>query len=357
MAKTTQDKKRSRETLSFNPKEAVKALLAVLPTRAQDVVKQRYGLGKSSERATLEAIGKTYGITRERVRQIENFAIKSIRKSPAYTQARAVFDELESVVRDYGAVVHEAKFLSSLSSDKAIQNSVHFLLVLGDRFEKLREDDEFHHRWTVDKKLGEKVHGAIRKLCSGVKEADLIKEEALISQFLKDVKDIVRDAGNPDLARRWLELSKQLSRNPLGEWGLSKSPNVKLRGMRDYAYLVIRSHGEPMHFTEVTQKIKELFNKRAHTATCHNELIKDDRFVLVGRGLHALREWGYKEGIVRDIIEELLKKQGPLTRADIIEGVLKERMVKHNTIIVNLQNAHFFKRLGDGRYALLSVKN
>ncbi len=357
MAKTIRDKKRSHEILSFNPKEAVRALLAVLPSRAQDVVKQRYGLGKSSERATLEAIGKSYGITRERVRQIENFAIKTIRRSPAYTQARSVFDELERVVRDYGAVVHEAKFLNFLSPDKAIQNSVYFLLVLGDRFEKLREDEEFHHRWTVDKRLGEKVHGAIRKLCSGVKEADLIKEEALISQFLKDVKDIVCDAGNPDLARRWFELSKQLSRNPLGEWGLSKSPNVRLRGMRDYAYLVIRSHGEPMHFTEVTQKIKELFNKRAHTATCHNELIKDDRFVLVGRGLYALREWGYKEGIVRDIIEELLKKQGPLSRADIIEGVLKERMVKHNTITVNLQNIHFFKRLGDGRYALLSVKN
>lgn len=357
MAKIKQDKKHSREALTFNPKEAVKALLSVLPTRAQDVVKQRYGLGKSSERATLEAIGKSYGITRERVRQIENFAIKSIRKSPAYTQAHGIFDELEGTIREYGGIVHEAKFLSHLSGDKAVQNNVHFLLVLGDRFEKLREDDEFHHRWTVDKKLGEKVHGAIRKLCSSVKEADLIKEEVLISQFLKDVKDIVHDANNPDLARRWLELSKQLSRNPLGEWGLSKSPNVKLRGMRDYAYLVIRSHGEPMHFTEVTQKIKELFNKRAHTATCHNELIKDDRFVLVGRGLYALREWGYKEGIVRDIIEELIKKQGPLSRSEIIAGVLKERMVKNNTIIVNLQNARFFKRLGDGRYALITVKN
>ncbi len=354
MAKTKEaSKKGATKAFVFNPKDTIKGLLAVLSPRAQDVIKQRYGLGKSSERATLEAIGSVYGITRERVRQIENFALKTIRKSSAYTAAKRAFDELEEALVEYGGVVHESKFLTYLSGDKGIQNSVHFLLVLGDRFEKLREDDEFHHRWTIDRKLSDKVHTALRKLCSGVKEADLIHEETLISQFLKDVKDIVRDSGNPELARRWLELSKQLSKNPLGEWGLSKSPNVKLRGMRDYAYLVIRNHGEPMHFSEVTQNIRELFNKRAHTATCHNELIKDDRFILVGRGLYALREWGYREGIVRDIIEDILKKQGPLAREEIINGVLKERMVKNNTIIVNLQNSHFFKRLPDGRYAIV----
>ena len=346
-------KKSAAKTLVVNPKDTVKALLTVLPARAQDVIRQRYGLGKSSERATLEAIGDVYGITRERVRQIENFALKTIRKSPAYTAAQYAFDGLEEALVNYGGIVHEGKFLAHLSADKGVQNAAHFLLVLGDRFEKLREDDEFHHRWTVDKKLGDKVHTALRKLCSGVKEADLIKEEILISQFLKDVKDIVRDSDNPELARRWLELSKQLSKNPLGEWGLSKSPNVKLRGMRDYAYLVIRNNEEPMHFSKVTEKIRELFSKRAHTATCHNELIKDDRFILVGRGLYALREWGYREGIVRDIIEEILKQRGPLMREDIVSGVLKERMVKHNTIIVNLQNSHFFKRLTDGRYALV----
>lgn len=353
MAKTKNTIKGSREALSFNPKEVVKTLLSGLPTRAQDVIKQRFGLGKSTDRATLEAIGQTYGITRERVRQIENFALKALRKSPAYQSVEGIFDEMEESITSYGGIVNEQKFLTHLSKDKGVQNILHFLLVLGDRFEKLKEDEEFHHRWTVDKKLSEKVHGAIRKLCSSVSEEDLIKEEQLIAQFLKEIKDIVRDANNPELARRWLDLSKQLSRNPLGEWGKTSSPNIKLRGMRDYAYLVLRSNGKPMHFTEVTQKIRELFNRKAHTATCHNELIKDARFILVGRGLYALREWGYREGVVRDIIRELLKRKGPLTKDQILEGVLSERLVKHNTIIVNLQNSHHFKKLSDGRYAVV----
>jgi len=120
--------------------------------------------------------------------------------------------------------------------------------------------------------------------------------------------------------------------------------------MRDYAFLVIRRHGSPMHFTEVARAIYEVFGKRAHTATCHNELIKDKRFVLVGRGLYALTEWGYEGGVVKDVIKKVLKKYGPLHRDEVIDKVLKERYVKTNTIIVNLQDRNVFGRDKEGRY-------
>src|SRR3989338_10062189 len=127
-------KKSVAKTLVVNPKDTVKALLTVLPARAQDVIRQRYGLGKSSERATLEAIGDVYGITRERVRQIENFALKTIRKSPAYTAAQYAFDGLEEALVNYGGIVHEGKVFAQLSADKGVQNAAHFLPVLRGRF-------------------------------------------------------------------------------------------------------------------------------------------------------------------------------------------------------------------------------
>jgi len=105
-----------------------------------------------------------------------------------------------------------------------------------------------------------------------------------------------------------------------------------------------------MHFTEVAKAIAKYFDKRAHTATTHNELIKDKRFVLVGRGLYALTEWGYSAGIVREVITEILKKHGPLTKEEIIERVLRERYVKPNTIVVNLQNPAYFKRTPEGKF-------
>jgi DNA-directed RNA polymerase delta subunit len=107
-----------------------------------------------------------------------------------------------------------------------------------------------------------------------------------------------------------------------------------------------------MHFREVAEQIESLFGKSAHIATCHNELIKDNRFVLVGRGLYALTEWGYTAGVVKDVLQEIIKKHGPLTREEIIDKVRKERYVKDNTIIVNLQDTNIFKKLPTGAYAL-----
>jgi len=100
-------------------------------------------------------------------------------------------------------------------------------------------------------------------------------------------------------------ISKKLGKNPLGEWGHAVSPNIKTKGMRDYAFLVIRKHGSPIHFTQVAKNIEKLFNKKAHVATTHNELIKDKRFVLVGRGLYALTEWGYISGVVKEVIKKV----------------------------------------------------
>src|SRR3989338_1141635 len=123
--------------------------------------------------------------------------------------------------------------------------------------------------------------------------------------------------------------------------------------MRDYAFLVIRKHGSPIHFKEVAKAITQYFNKKAHVATTHNELIKGPRFVLVGRGLYALSEWGYMSGVVKDVIKKILEKEGPLMKDEIIKKVLKERYVKENTIMVNLQNPKFFKKSNDGKYSIV----
>ena len=153
----------------------------------------------------------------------------------------------------------------------------------------------------------------------------------------------------------WLSISKNIAKNPLGEWGKSKSSNIKTKGVRDYAYLILRKHGSPIHFREVAKLISEVFKKKAHVATTHNELIKDPRFVLVGRGLYALAEWGYLSGVVKDVIRKIIEKNGPLTKDKIIEKVLKERYVKENTILVNLQNPKYFKT-SSSRSVIASVR-
>ena len=341
------------EKIGFKPKAIVRRLLTSLPERSRIVLEARFGLGVNSERVTLESIGKRYDITRERVRQIENHALNSLKKSPAFAEAHAAFEELEQVIDSLGGIVCEEDLLAFMSKDKSMQNHIYFLLVLGDPFKYRKEDDEAERCWYVDHELAEKVQGALQRLYSGLSDEELIPEGEMLNRFLKELENINNKYRNEEVLKRWLSISKSIGKNPLGEWGHASSPNVKTKGVRDYAYLAVKKHGSPLHFREVAQLIEKMFDRKAHIATTHNELIKDNRFVLVGRGMYALKEWGYTSGVVRDVIREVLRDKGAMTKDEIIEKVLKERHVKPGTIVVNLQNQKYFKKNKEGKFSLV----
>ena len=339
-------------TVTFKTKQVTKRMLSGLPSRAHEVIVNRFGLTDDTQRKTLEAIGQKYGITRERVRQIENTALALIRKSDSFKNEKDVFEELKKLIHTLGAVVSEQDILNHLSKDKLTQNHIHLYLTLGDEFTKHKEDEDFKTRWSVDSDISDQIHKSLKNLFSNLSEDELIPEGELVSRFLDEVKDLAEEYKTEEIAKRWLSISKKISKNPLGEWGKSTSSSIKTRGVKDYAFLMMRKHGSPMHFREVAKAVASTFDKKCHVATCHNELIKDSRFVLVGRGIYALSEWGYKTGVVRDVIKELIKKNGPMTKEDIVDQVMKERYLKKNTILVNLQNSKYFKKNKAGQYTI-----
>lgn len=328
-------------------------MLRDLKDRAQYIVNKRFGL-EDGTRHTLESIGKEYGITRERVRQIENFAINAIRKSENFAEARVIFDELKEVLVELGGVVDEKELLDYLTNDPVQQNHIHLYLVLGDDFSHHKEDTHFASRWSIDQRLSETVHEVLRDIHRNLSRDELLSESEILEKILKHdrMTDVDDRHHGTETARRWLNISKAIDQNQLGNWGRASSPNIKTRGVRDHAYLVLRRHGSPLHFREVAQAITEAFGEETHVATCHNELIKDPRFVLVGRGVYALKEWGYKAGVVRDVIKDILESEGPLSKEDVVDRVLKERYLKRNTILVNLQNPKHFVRDENGLYFL-----
>lgn len=338
-------------TLSFDSTAIVKKLLGEVPERAREVLSLRFGLGTTSERQTLEAIGERWGITRERVRQIEASGIESVRQGAAFKASQGAFAELASHIESLGSVVPEDVLLSGLASDEKSRNRFRFLLVVGSEFFRERETDDFYARWHVDQKTAELVHAALTRLYSTLDDAEVLSEGDIINRFLDELKGVNAAYQNEEILKRWLSISKTISKNPLSEWGRIDTPAIRTKGIRDYAYLVIKQKGEPMHFGDVAKSIVTLFGKKAHVATTHNELIKDSRFVLVGRGLYALSEWGFQPGVVRDVIKEALAKK-PLTRDEVIAAVKKVRYVKDNTILVNLGDTRYFKRQKDGTYVV-----
>jgi len=350
--KKAPSKKTGGNVLSFDTSTLVKRLLAEVPERAREVLVFRFGLGASAERETLEAIGERWGITRERVRQIEAAGIEAIRTSKAFEDADVQLSELCDRIKSMGAIVNEEELLSSLASDEKSRNRVRFLLVVGSSFFRERETEHFYARWHVDAATAEAVHNALSRLYSSLSDDEVLEEGAMIERFLEELKDVNEAYQEEEVLKRWLSLSKTISSNPLSEWGKASSPTIRTKGIRDYAYLVIKRSGQPMHFSDVAKAIGSLFAKEAHVATTHNELIKDERFVLVGRGLYALKEWGYQPGVVRDVIKVVLMK-GPMTREQVIEEVKKVRYVKDNTILVNLNDPKHFKRAKDGTYTTI----
>lgn len=344
-------KRRDATQPTFDSAALVKSLLSEISARGSEVLTLRFGLGTSAKRETLESIGERWGITRERVRQIEATAIEAIRNSKAFDDGEAAFAELCEYIESMGAIVPEDDLLAGLANDEKSRNRFRFLLVVGSEFFRERETDEFYARWHVDHGTAKKVHQALSTLYSSLSDAEVINENELFERFLKELREIDAAYRNEAILKRWLSLSKIIGSNPLAEWGKKTAPAIRTKGIRDYAYLVIKRAGEPMHFRDVANAIASMFAKKAHVATTHNELMKDERFVLVGRGLYALAEWGYKPGVVRDVIREVLA-EGPLTRDGVLEAVKKVRYVKDNTILVNLNDPKYFKRLKDGTYQI-----
>lgn len=337
--------------ITFSPRIVTKDLLAELPERSRRVLIDRFGLGPKGNERTLDAIGKEYGITRERVRQIESHGIAAVRQSPAYAEHAPALEELKRALHALGAVVSHETILSEIPVAPLERNHLVFVLTVGHHFNDRREDNDFKTRWHVDEQLADSVERALSELHESIDVHKLTPEEEFLQIFAKKLKqEGIKNKPN-DVLVRWLEISKRVGKNPLGEWGRMDSPHVRIKNTRDFAFLTLKRHGSPMHFTEVAKGIEKLFGREAHPATTHNELIKDVRFVLVGRGLYALQEWGYEPGVVRDVVKEILEKEGPLSKDEIVNRVKRERYVKDATIAANLQNG-MFTRLPDGRYVL-----
>lgn len=340
--------------ITFVPKKSALRLIGTIENeRARDVLMRRHGLVAAKNIETLESVGQSYGITRERVRQIENRTLMLIQKSEAYLQEARAFEELARAIDVFGGVAPQDELIKHVAQQESEYNYILFLLHVGNDFNIRKESNEFVHHWYKDDAHSKMVRDTLRALYAELSESAVISEEDILDKYQQHLHTAHIIQVDKEVLLRWLSLSKKIARNPLEEWGRISSPSVRVKGMRDFAYLTLKRNGSPLHFREVAEQIHELFGKDAHIATTHNELIKDARFILVGRGLYALSEWGYSKGVVKEVIADVLRKNGPLTKTELIERVKRERYVKDNTITVNLQDVDIFTRLEDGKYSVV----
>jgi hypothetical protein len=351
--------KQNESISNFRPTEIVKDILAQLKERDRQILINRYGL-EGQDIKTLAAIGGEQNLTRERVRQIEKELLRSLKKTslkiPSFASAK---DFLINIITEHGRIVAEENLLLHLNiQDARERNALVFMLNLIEELENFIHEN-FKKSWVTvlfNEQLLHEFLKESKEVMSG-REKPLQAEEFLEhfkqSQFYIDHKDELPDK----VILNFLELAIAIQKNVFGHWGLSEWKEVHPKDVGDKAYLVMKYHGKPEHYSAITELINKakFDNRTAYKETVHNELIKDSRFILVGRGIYALSEWGYKPGVVSDVISDVLKAApgGTLTRDRIIEEVLKRRMVKKNTILVGLSNKKIFRKVGKNAYALV----
>lgn len=330
----------------------IKDILSLIDQeREREIITRRFGLYDRKE--TLEQIGELLGITRERVRQLEKAILIRLRIAAEEGKVPSLIAIEKRFVRELSEAGRVAR-VSNLTERLLGRNGtplerarVAFIAELAPHLTVISENDNYYHA------VGMSDHGDEKKFKHNI---DVIVKtikshgEPLTIEQLHDLLEFE----HPSHVAAHASASKHLA--TLNEsWGLNRWPTVNPKNIRDKIFVILSESGKPMHFSEIADSIKQSAFKRKNVTTqaIHNELIKDKRFVLIGRGIYALNSWGYSNGTVADIIADVLKKSNePLHRDEIVKRVLKSRQVKETTILLNLQSKPQFKRVSKATYAL-----
>ncbi len=346
--------------MEFDYKKITQNILKSLPDRTRTVLSRRFALARAGKPETLDAIGKSYNITRERVRQIENDGIKRAKKIVESSEIKDEFRKIKSFferkIESCGGVKREDQMLKEVASVEQ-KNYVLFLLALSDSLTKEKEDDDFYSFFTNDKNLvtvAKKISSDFMKLLREKNAPETL--DNLYAEFKKSGSKL-----NKEAFYCYLEISKNILKTIDGQKiGLKSWPEVNPKTVKDKIKLILKEKEKPLHFKEIADMIfslnENLVNssskgRRLHPQTVHNELIRNQDFVLVGRGYYALKDWGYNPGQVKDVIYNVLKSsESPLNKEEVVSAVLKQRMVKESTVLLNLQNKNLFQRDETGRY-------
>ncbi|NTV41345.1 MAG: hypothetical protein HGA61_03680 [Candidatus Moranbacteria bacterium] len=321
-----------------------------LSPRSQEIIFSRYGI-KGDAALTLEEIGGKYTITRERVRQVIREALKKVKEKDSHPEFMKIKETVILAITKNSGIISRKKLLKVLGKENlAEQAAVRFFLECISQVKSHEVKGEMSFSYSLSDFDLEKWRKA---------------KDVTLSVFKREKRPLTADelfefaVGEleSDLSRDHfvfhLEISQEIKQNNFGKWGSAKWKEISPKGTREKAYLILKEAGKPLHFREIAKKIDlhKLSKKKTHPQTVHNELIKDKNFVLVGRGIYALSEWGYQRGTVKDVIKEIiLKSPKPLTKDEILKKVLEIRQVKKSTIVINLNNC--FLKSKEGFYSL-----
>lgn len=328
--------KKEQELIKLNAVEIVDSLFNDLQEREVDILSRRFALGDHGNHQTLEEIGRLHKLTRERVRQIERASLKKIKKIDNFDKNIDSIRSLVSGLLDEHGGIMEKNFLLdiltviafNIDGDKINLNKdtykkyLDFLLseFLDDHIDKIDKSKNFNTFFKLKSEAVEYLDDLIEDLGS---KLEIIKNtmhfEDLVNVFkslpsfsnyknklLKNNNINLKDIFKDDVFPEWADIIdknkvlysimqavKNINPNKFGFWGSDDWAEIKPKRIADKIYLVLKEENKPMHFSEISKRINEVGfdHKKVSSGSVHNELILDDRYILVDRGVYGLKAW------------------------------------------------------------------
>lgn len=337
------------QALDINIPQIVDNALEVLSEREKDVVLRRFSL-QGREKETLDRIGRSYDVTRERVRQIEVEAMKKLSVLYSDPNLKVLHALAWGILEKNGRIMEEDRLISEMIKSFASTSivdmpGIKLSLQMSPHMLKKDRNQFFRSFWRTSEIRLPEIKNCARQLKKALKaQKEVMSVSELQNAVLTEMQDIAPSV---------LRIDFEFKETPQG-WGLSKWRDINPRSIRDKIMVTLRKHGKPMHFRDVVKHVTEDFpsRKTVTSQAIHNELIRQDGFPLVGRGLYGLQEWGMASGTVADLLVEVFEDADgrPLGRKEIIEKVLEKREIRLGTISLNLQKYECFVRVGRAKY-------
>lgn len=351
----------NRATLNARPEELTRllhGLLGVLSAKERYVITHRYAL-EGRPHTTLARIGRHFGVTRERIRQVEKYALGKLQRASKERQLVLICEFVKELLAAHGGlqaqdrVINEVdRFLPHVSATLAPE--LKLIICLDHNIVQVGNTVNYHPHFRLYDFSFSDMRCVSKSALSTLNRRKILTPVSTLVNLVQD--DIGYDHAifKGTFVKACLELDKRIKIQD-GEVSLYEWRHVNPRTLRDKIQYVLSSANRPLHFMDIVEEIgKYGFDKRTVSLQAvHNELINCDDFVLIGRGIYALISWGYEKGTVSDVIAQVLEEDGSMYADQLIERVLSRRQVKRVTISVNLKNRDLFKKLPDGRYALV----
>ncbi|MBT5517008.1 hypothetical protein HOK22_03790 [Candidatus Peregrinibacteria bacterium] len=339
--------------------ELIQHLLIVLSDKEKYIIENRFAL-EDGKRMTLEEIGKHFGVTRERIRQIEKSALRKLERNAQNTNIRILTEFAKALLEKEGGVARDSYFKQQLMkilpniSETDLQD-LHLALVLDAKIHFESNTLKYHPFWRLDDFDAGQIKQTTGKALKILQKAKHVYTAEKLSVKVNESLKIKLDEAT---LSNILRISKDCKFTDEGI-GLFSWRHIHPRTLRDKINFTLRREKKPLHFQKIADQIRnaKFDEKDVNVQAVHNELIRNENFVLIGRGIYALKDWGFQTGTVAEVIEKILPDGTIRSREEITKAVLEQRQVKTITIYLNLKNKPQFARVGRDRYTLSKLAN